>query len=179
MRPDSLTDALAFAAEAHQGQTFPGTQLPYLLHITQVAAEVAAALISEPAEDGELSMLCAILHDTIEDTAVTREAVAARFGEAVAAGVDALSKRPELDKPAAMADSLARIQQQPAAIWKVKLADRICNLQAPPHYWSRDKALRYQEEARDILAALGAASPVLAARLASRIDAYTDHLPAS
>ena len=159
------------------GQTFPGTPLPYLLHLTQVAAEVQTALLSEPAEDGELSVLCAILHDTLEDTPITRKEVVAAFGEAVAAGVTALTKAPGLPKPAAMADSLVRIRMQPMAVWKVKLADRITNLQAPPYYWSHAKALRYQAEAGTILTALSDASPVLAARLAVRIALYTDLLP--
>ena len=172
MNPDTITRALRFAAEAHHGQRFPGTELPYFMHLTQVAAEVQVALLAEPADDGELSVLCAILHDTIEDTDTTHADVAAAFGVTVADGVDALSKRPGLEKSAAMADSLRRIRQQSHAVWKVKLADRICNLQAPPHYWSREKALRYREEARDILAALQDASPVLAARLAARIERY-------
>ena len=177
MEPETITRAIRFAAEAHQGQRVPGTDLPYLLHLAQVAAEVNAALTVEPAPDGELSVLCAILHDTIEDTVVTHEQVARGFGSLVADGVDALSKRPHLPKDQAMADSLERIRQQSTAVWKVKLADRITNLAAPPAHWSREKALGYQAEARRILAALGAASPVLAARLAARIEGYTALLP--
>ena len=180
MNPDRVTRALRLAAEVHQDQRLPGTDLPYLTHIAQVMAEVQVALLSEPTdltEEGELSVLCAILHDTIEDTDCTYAQLIEAFGQRVADGVDALSKRPHLDKAEAMSDSLNRIRSQPHAIWKVKLADRICNLQAPPHYWSRAKALRYQEEARKILAALQDASPVLAARLSARIECYTALLP--
>ena len=180
MDPDHITRALRFAAEAHQGQLLPGTDLPYLTHIAQVMAEVQVALLSEPAEtheSGELTVLCAILHDTIEDTDRTYAEIAAEFGQSVADGVDALSKNSDLSKDEAMSDSLNRIRLQPRAIWKVKLADRICNLQAPPHYWSREKALRYQVEARKILTALQDASPTLAARLSERIERYTTLLP--
>lgn len=179
MNPDIVIRALRFAAEAHQGQLYPGTKLPYLTHLTQVMAEVQIALLSEPAvnpKEGELSVLCAILHDTIEDTALTYADIADEFGQQVADGVDALSKRSELDKADAMTDSLNRIRQQPHAVWKVKLADRICNLQRPPHHWSRDKAIRYQEEARNILATLHDASPVLATRLSDKIDRYSELL---
>ena len=180
MNPDIIIHALRFAAEAHQGQLYPGTQLPYLTHITQVMAEVQIALLSETGDspkDGELSVLCAILHDTIEDTVLTYADIADAFGQRVADGVDALSKRSDLNKVDGMTDSLKRIRQQPYAVWKVKLADRICNLQRPPHYWSHDKAILYQEEARKILAALHEASPVLAARLSDKIARYSTLLP--
>jgi (p)ppGpp synthase/HD superfamily hydrolase len=174
---ERVTNALRMAALAHQGQTVPGTNLPYLLHLSQVLSEVAAAVDAEPSDDAETSVLCAVLHDIVEDTATTRDEVADRFGDVVAAGVEALSKDPTLPKSAAMTDSLARIRAQPKAVWKVKLADRITNLQPPPPHWSRQKALRYREEAKEILAALGPASPYLESRLAARINQYEDHLP--
>ena len=48
---------------------------------------------------------------------------------------------------AQMADSLARIKQQPKEVWLVKLADRSANLGKPPHYWSAEKILAYRQEA--------------------------------
>lgn len=176
---DAVPQALRFAAQAHTGQTVPGTDLPYLLHLAQVMAEVQGALLIEPAPDGELSVLCAILHDVVEDTPTTEADVAARFGKAVAAGVAALSKDAQLAKAERMADSLARIRLQPKAVWKVKLADRITNLQPPPAHWSRDKCLRYVEEAGRILAALGPASATLAQRLEDRIETYPSLMPPS
>jgi GTP diphosphokinase / guanosine-3',5'-bis(diphosphate) 3'-diphosphatase len=71
-----------------------------------------------------------------------------------------------------MADSLRRIKLQPREVWLVKLADRIVNLQPPPEHWQADKIAAYRAEARVILAALGEASPLLAARLAEKIEAY-------
>lgn len=174
---DAIAQALRFAAEAHAGQTVPGTRLPYLLHLAQVMSEVQAALLVEPAEDGELSVLCAILHDVVEDTAVTVAEVAARFGAEVAAGVAALTKDGRLAKSARMADSLARIRRQPKAVWKVKLADRITNLQPPPAHWPRDRCVRYLAEAGGILEALGDASPVLARRFEEKMRAYPGFMP--
>ena len=177
--PDRVVSALQFAATLHgaEDQRVPGTDLPYLLHLGSVATEMMLALNAEPATDGELSVLCAVLHDAIEDTAATYEQVAEQFGSDVADGVAALTKDGALPKSDRMADSLRRIRLQPHAVWKVKLADRITNLQPPPAHWSRDKCLKYQAEARDILAALGDASPHLAARMAAKIEAYSDHLP--
>lgn len=173
---DRLADAWhiawRFAAEAHQGQRFPGTELPYIVHVASVAGETLVALASEPDVVRSLAVQCALLHDVLEDTAVTAEALGARFGDDVLAGVRALSKDPSLPKDERMADSLRRIRMQPRAVWCVKLADRVCNLDAPPHYWTRDKIESYRAEGEQILAALGEASESLAARLRRRIDAY-------
>lgn len=169
---DHYTAASRFAAQAHAGQTVPGSELPYLLHVTLVAMEVIAALRAEPGHDEELAVRCALLHDTIEDTAVTFDQIAGAFGGPVAEGVLALTKDEALPKEAQMPDSLRRIRERPRAVWLVKLADRIVNMQPPPKHWQPAKIAAYRDEARTILAALGEASPFLAARLAAKIAAY-------
>lgn len=169
---DSYIKACRFAAEAHQGQCVPGTELPYLVHLSMVSMEVVAAVSDAQCPDADLAVQCAWLHDTIEDTAITYEQVLDAFGAAVAKGVLALTKDASLDKPLQMADSLRRIRLQPKAVWMVKLADRITNLQPPPAYWTKEKAARYRDEAVQIHAALKDADEALAARLMARIEAY-------
>lgn len=169
---DAWRDAWRFSAEAHHGQKFPGTELPYSLHVASVAAETLLALEGAALEDRLLALRCALLHDVLEDTSVTAEALGARFGAEVLAGVRALTKDESLPKEARMADSLRRIREQPRAVWCVKLADRISNLEAPPHYWSDEKIAGYRVEAEGILAALGDASARLAERLRRRIAVY-------
>jgi (p)ppGpp synthase/HD superfamily hydrolase len=170
--PEGYLAALRFAAEAHAGQTVPGTRLPYLLHVTSVAMEVIGAVRLEAERDEELAVQCALLHDVVEDTPKTLEQVRAAFGSAVAAGVAALSKDAALPKGEQLEDSLRRIREQPAAVWMVKLADRITNLQPPPAHWSPEKIAGYREEAIVILRTLGDASTVLARRLSQKIDGY-------
>jgi (p)ppGpp synthase/HD superfamily hydrolase len=171
--PDGYVDAMRFAAIAHNGQKSPGSELPYLVHVVSVAAEVIAALPAMPDIDADLAITCALLHDTVEDTAVTLDEIRARFGDSVAAGVSALTKDKLIsDKPQAMVDSLRRIKDQPREIAIVKLADRITNMAEPPHFWSKDKRAAYRVEAGRIADALGYASPVLEARLRARIDRY-------
>ena len=175
---ETYLKAYRFAAEAHNGQLVPGTVLPYIMHVSFVCMEVMAALAHEPERsnlpirNGNLAVQCALLHDVIEDTEVGYEEVDGEFGTAVADGVLALTKNPNLPKAQQMADSLRRIRQQPHEIWLVKLADRITNLAQPPHYWTHEKKVRYQEEARQIHAALHEASPYLSQRLLEKIKAY-------
>ena len=171
---DAYLSAVNFAARAHRGQRVPGSEDPYLRHVVTVAAEVMAALARrEDVARPDLAVVCALLHDTIEDTATTAGELADRFGPQVAAGVAALSKDPSLQtKAARMDDSLRRIREQPPEVWMVKLADRITNLQAPPSHWPPEKVAAYRVEAQGILERLGPACSVLSARLAAKIAAY-------
>lgn len=164
--------AYRFAAEAHNDQLYPGTDIPYLMHLSFVTMEVMTGLAHEQHVQPDLAVQCALLHDVIEDTAVTYPDVAREFGTTVAQGVQALTKDAALPKASAMADSLNRIQAQPTEIWLVKLADRITNLAPPPHYWTPAKINAYRTEAQTIYTALHTASPFLGMRLAQRIDAY-------
>ena len=166
---DTLQSAWRFAAERHRNQQYPGTGLPYLLHLGAVCLELYPALLAAPGRNAELTLSCAILHDTVEDTGVKSEELVALFGDAVAKGVAALSKNPALHGAEAMQDSLTRIQQEPPEVWMVKLADRCANLGCPPAHWNAEKRQRYAAEGEIILDALGAASPLLASRLTERI----------
>ena len=173
---DRYAQAYRFAAEAHRGQTYPGTDLPYLMHISFVSMEIIAALNTERDRDGDLAVQCALLHDVIEDTDVTADRVEAEFGEQVARGVLALTKDSTLAKAQQMQDSLHRIQQQPYEVWMVKLADRIANLAPPPHHWTTEKRERYGQEALEIHAALHKASDTLGKRLLEKAQAYPSYV---
>ena len=62
----------------------------------QVAIEVIAALVHEDGLDVDLAVLCAMLHEVIEETNVYREDLENEFGSSVANGVLALSKNDDL-----------------------------------------------------------------------------------
>ena len=173
---DKYVQAWDFACLAHRGQTYTGAVVgeffEYVNHPAAVAMEVIHALAQHPEFDGNLAVQCALLHDTLEDTAVTYTQLCEHFGEPVADGVAALSKNPDLPKDQQMADSLERIRLQPKEVWLVKLADRISNLQYVPPHWQAEKVVKYRVEAQLILATLGDASPALARRLAEHIQCY-------
>jgi (p)ppGpp synthase/HD superfamily hydrolase len=177
--PERYVAALRFAAEQHKGQRVPDSDLPYIVHLTSVAAEVIAVLDESLGEAGQLdvdlAISCALLHDTLEDTRTSRDELVSRFGLRIADGVQALTKNDDLPKHDRMSDSLLRILAQPREVWMVKLADRITNLAPPPRTWSADKCRMYRDEAQAIVNALGAASPRLAERLRARIEAYAQY----
>jgi (p)ppGpp synthase/HD superfamily hydrolase len=169
---DAYITAYRFAARAHRWQVVPGTAIPYIMHLSFVAMEITAASSRGEQRDWNLAVQCALLHDVLEDTRVRYDQVRQQFGEAVAAGVLALTKDAKLPKSGQMPDCLRRIRQQPAEVWMVKLADRITNLQPPPKHWSKQKIRDYHREAIEIRAALKEASPFLADRLSDKIRQY-------
>jgi (p)ppGpp synthase/HD superfamily hydrolase len=173
---DGYVRALRLAAHWHRAQKVPGSELPYLVHLTSVCGEVQRALFLEPVARPDLAVQGALLHDILEDTSLTFGELAAEMGQDVAAVVAALSKDPAVPKAERMADSLRRIKEQPPEASLIKLADRITNLAPPPSYWTREKCGSYRAEAEQILAALGAASPVLSARLRDRITSYAAYV---
>lgn len=174
---DKYQQAWNFSSEIHNGQTLPASDIPYINHLGLVAMEATATVAHEAIDNPNLLVLCALLHDAIEDTDATYEDIESRFGRDIADGVLALTKNTQLpSKPEQMKDSLRRITLQPKEVWMVKLCDRITNLQSPPSYWSKAKIAAYQSEARLILEALGEASPFLAQRLAAKISNYERYL---
>lgn len=169
--PDHYVKALSFAARAHGDQKTP-MGLPYVVHLTSVCMEVIRALHAEPGLDGDFAITCALLHDVIEDTETTRDAVEEAFGPLVSAGVEALTKNETLPKSDQMPDSLQRIRSQPPEVAMVKLADRITNLAPPPPQWSAEKVTKYRAEAEEILKALGDTSAFLDIRFRQKLVGY-------
>lgn len=168
---DAWLRALTFAARAHADQRTPHG-LPYVVHVTSVCMELTRALHAEPGRDGDLAVSCALLHDVLEDTEVTPDALEREFGHAIAAGVRALTKDDAVPKPDRMADSLRRILLQPPEVAMVKLADRVTNLGPPPAHWTAEKIRGYRAEAEDILRTLGHASAFLQARFLEQLARY-------
>jgi guanosine-3',5'-bis(diphosphate) 3'-pyrophosphohydrolase len=119
-----------------------------------------------------LAIQIVLLHDTLEDTDTSFDELLNSFGKEVADGVLALTKNDNLPKELRMADSLARIRNQPKEVWAVKIADRITNLQHPPNHWSKDKILQYLEEAKIIHRELMDGNRYLADRLLLKIEEY-------
>ncbi|MCU0848206.1 MAG: HD domain-containing protein [Spirochaetes bacterium] len=169
---DKFVKALLFAARAHEKQTYPGTGLPYIIHLASTAMEVAAA-VSENAEiNGDLALQCAVLHDVMEDTETEFDDINAVFGPAVAEGVRALSKKTGINGSDRMHECLERITGQPREIWMVKMADRISNLGTPPPGWDEKKIEEYRRESLMIYDSLKNADAFLASRLRDRISRY-------
>ena len=121
--------AIIFAAKAHAGATRRDGHTPYILHCTEAAA-IAATLTLDP----EI-LAAAVLHDVVEDTAVTQEALETQFGSRIAGLVQAMSenKRPNLPPEATWLvrkeETIAALEEtQDLAVRQLTLADKLSNL---------------------------------------------------
>lgn len=177
---DKLQNIWQKVTVLHSGQTYGGQhkdeKIEYINHIGSVVFEVLNAAQHTINFNAELAVSCALLHDSIEDTALTVEELKQLYGEQVTAGVLALTKDKNKAKDQQMIDSLTRIKAQPKEVWAVKLADRICNLYAPPYYWDNKKKLSYLDEARTIHGHLKDGNEYLANRLMQKIEDYKKYL---
>ncbi|MBF4515413.1 bifunctional (p)ppGpp synthetase/guanosine-3',5'-bis(diphosphate) 3'-pyrophosphohydrolase [Flavobacterium sp. ANB] len=169
---------IIFAASKHLeiNQTITDSDLPYVIHLSNVAMEILIASHNTEGFDLNFATQIALLHDTLEDTNTTFEELKLEFGIEIAEGVSALTKNDNLPKEERMLDSLDRISKQKKEIWAVKLADRITNLQKPPKSWDNLKRIKYREEAKIILEKLNGSNQYLENRLRSKIEEYEQYL---
>jgi guanosine-3',5'-bis(diphosphate) 3'-pyrophosphohydrolase len=170
--------ALKFAAQKHaaQNQMLPGTNLPYVVHLSNVAMEILMAAQNSTEFNAVFAVQVALLHDTIEDTSTTPDEIAEVFDPSIAAAVSALTKNDTLPKNEKMSDSLTRIKKLEKEVWAVKLADRITNLQQPPSHWDDQKIKGYKKEALTILENLRGGNTYLEKRLEAKISEYEKYI---
>ncbi|ADB36468.1 HD domain-containing protein [Spirosoma linguale] len=167
-------ETIKFAARKHgeTSQIIPGTNLPYVVHLSNVAMEILMAAQETKDFDLKYAIQVALLHDTLEDTNTTFEELQEIFSSEVAQAVQALTKNKNVPKEERMLDSLTRIKKLSKEVWAVKLADRITNLQAPPAHWSSEKIQAYQTQALQIAQELKGGNSYLENRLARKINEY-------
>ncbi len=149
---DLLNRAYVYAMKAHGAQKRASGD-PYFTH----PLEVAAILTDLKLDDA--TIVAAVLHDTIEDTASTREEIDGLFGPEIGALVEGLTKIKKLDlvsKRAQQAENFRKLLLAVAddvRVLLVKLADRLHNLRTL-HFVPPDKRRRIAEETLDIYAPL-------------------------
>jgi GTP diphosphokinase / guanosine-3',5'-bis(diphosphate) 3'-diphosphatase len=161
MDPGKLLAALAFAADKHRDQRRKDrAQTPYINHPIAVARLLTTCGVTD-----EVTLLAAILHDTIEDTATTREEVAALFGAEVAAVVAEVTDDKSLPKARRKELQVEHAPHMSERARHVKLADKTCNLRdmsdAPPSDWSVERRREYYAWAERVVAGLRGTSPAL------------------
>jgi guanosine-3',5'-bis(diphosphate) 3'-pyrophosphohydrolase len=119
--------AFLTGAQAHAGQERKSGE-PYITHPVAVAG-----ILAELGLDAE-TIIAAILHDTLEDTELSREALAAEFGEVVAELVDGVTKLDKMrfgSRQEADAESFRKMllaMARDIRVILIKLADRLHNM---------------------------------------------------
>ena len=138
-----LTQAITFAAKAHNGQKRKGSGLPYILHPME-----AAAIAGTMTEDPEI-LAAAVLHDVIEDCGVAEEDLRRVFSDRIAKLVAFQSEKEEPNPQASWQRrklrtiNHLRIAQRDDLI--LTLSDKLSNLRSMdrdlraqgPSFWQR------------------------------------------
>ena len=123
---EMVDKAFYFAAEAHKDQRRRSGE-PYIYHPIAVA-HIAAHDIGL----GRTSIICALLHDVVEDTQYTLDDIQAMFGEKVSKVVDGLTKFEQMEDVESMqAENFRKIitsLSYDIRVVLIKLSDRLHNM---------------------------------------------------
>lgn len=125
-----IRKAFNLAAEAHKGMRRRSGE-PYIFHPVEVAT-IAAGEIGL----GTTSIVCALLHDVVEDTDYSLEDIRGLFGEKVATIIDGLTKISGIVdntevSPSLQAENFKKIlltMAEDIRVILIKLADRLHNM---------------------------------------------------
>lgn len=144
--------AYAFAENAHAGQVRASGE-PYFKHVVETALLVAAMRLDIP------SVIAALLHDTIEDCAVSRDDIEKEFTSDIADIVEGVTNLTRLEfesREEKQAESFRKMllaMAKDIRVILVKLSDRLHNMRTLDHL-SEEKQRRKALETKDIYAPL-------------------------
>jgi len=130
-----LDPVIAYATEKHQGQKRKNSKADdYITHPIEVMR-----FLSNNGVTNKVTLMGAILHDTIEDTEATYEEIKEKFGKAVADVVLEVSDNKDLSKLVRKRLQLTEIAKKSRAARLIKLADKWSNTEDlktdPPAHW--------------------------------------------
>lgn len=149
----SIEKAYQLAKEAHGDQRRKSGE-PYIIH------PISVAIILAELEMDKETIIAGILHDVVEDTAITDEQIEAEFGKDVASLVDGVTKLTQLnysqDKIEVQAENLRKMfiaMAKDIRVIVIKLADRLHN-QRTMQYQTPEKQIEKSRETLDIYSPL-------------------------
>jgi guanosine-3',5'-bis(diphosphate) 3'-pyrophosphohydrolase len=149
---DLLIKAYHFSYQAHLGQKrFSGED--YVVHCVEVAKILAELQLDS------VTVASGLIHDVVEDTAVTVEEVEREFGHEIAEIVDGLTKIGTLPAHSSQERQVENYRKLLLSIAKdarviiIKLADRLHNMRTL-EYLRPEKQRRIAQETRDLYAPL-------------------------
>lgn len=142
-----ITRAYDFAAHAHEGHTRYSGE-PYMTHVGAVARRLAEMGM------GPRTIAAALLHDTVEDTAVTTTDIRDAFGDEILFLVDGVTKLSSVryygtDRHNESLRKLFVATSQDIRVLIIKLVDRLHNMETL-QYVPEEKQLRIARETLEI-----------------------------
>ncbi len=139
-----IRKAFGVAVEAHKEMRRKSGE-PYIYHPIAVAQ-----ICAEEIGLGSIGIVCALLHDTVEDTDLTLDDVRGLFGDKVAQIIDGLTKiSGVIDNTSSIqAENFRKVlltMSEDIRVILIKLADRLHNMRTLEHM-KRDKQIKIASE---------------------------------
>lgn len=139
---EQLFKAVEFAAIHHQYQRRSGyDRLPYINHLLKVVN-----ILLKADEREETLLIAAVLHDVVEDTDVSVDEIAERFGEEVAHVVAEVTDDMTLPYETRKRHQVEQAPFLSERSKKIKIADKLCNIRdmlGYPVAWSAERKWQY------------------------------------
>ena len=161
--------AAAFAAGKHRLQKRTDADAsPYINH----PIEVAAILANDGEVTDPVTLVAAVLHDTLEDTKTTPEELATTFSPTIRDLVQELTDDKRLPKPERKARQVAGAPRLSARAKLIRIADKMANVRDvthhPPAHWDLARRQGYLDWAEQVVAGCRGVNP--------RLEAACDHV---
>ncbi|MCG9707419.1 HD domain-containing protein [Pseudoalteromonas sp. Isolate3] len=134
-----LTKSLWLAAQYHAQQQRKSDGSPYINHLI----EVVDMLVNIAHVQDENELCAAALHDSLEDTRITKGQIANEFGICVLEMVEALTDNKTLSLTERRASILEKLPCEATSVQRIKLADICSNASAIPCGWSNERLTEY------------------------------------
>lgn len=155
----NLIEAIHFAAKKHQNQKRKGADSePYINH----PLEVLNLLVKVGGVTDSKTLTAAVLHDTVEDTGVTKEEIAEKFGQEISEMVMELTDDKSLPKAVRKEKQVEHAPDLSHAAKQIKICDKISNirdvLENPPDGWSDERRREYINWGERVVAGLRGAN---------------------
>ena len=117
-----IEKAVKFAIKAHEGQFRKGSTIPYIIHPLEVCT-----IVSLMTEDMDVR-IAALLHDTVEDTAVTIEEIEKEFGAKVATLVGKESEDKSKSWNERKMHTIEHLKSESIEVKMIALGDKLSNI---------------------------------------------------
>ena len=131
-----VSEAISFAAKAHDGMRRKKSEAPYILHPME-----AAVIVGTMTDDQNL-IAAAALHDVVEDAGITVEEVEEKFGKRVRELVESETEDKRADLPPSATwrirkeESLAVLKNtEDIGVLMVWLGDKLANMRSIYRDW--------------------------------------------
>ena len=132
-----VSEAIIFAAKAHDGMRRRKSDSPYVLH------PLEAAVIVGTMTDDQHVIAAAVLHDVVEDAGIAMDEIGQRFGTRVRQLVESETENKREDLPP---EDTWRVRKEESlrvlantedpAVWMIWIGDKLANIRAIYRDWN-------------------------------------------